>query len=1413
MAEITFPKNPNKDTPIFEADNGVQYKWEGDGTSWGVWRALGGSSVIIEPPPAVKILQPLILSPENNSGLGGDITYNPTSSEITKVDILRDVGSWSGSSGVPREGWNSVAYGNGIYVAIKYVTWGANQVIVSTDGGKTFINGGTPPAKNYLDITYGEPIIGGTPTPRFVAVAGSGNPTSIAYSPDGITWYDSDPLPAIEIFTSVHYANGIYVAVGNGGYSSYLVMYSTDGKTWTPANTSSTPPTPNYYDVTYGETDAGGVWVAVGKSCMMRSTDNAKTWTYCAWTGGLDNIAKLFSSIKFGNGVFVVGNSDTSPKDGGFLVSTDGDTFNFTQGAYVSESSAPVVFTGSEFYAYSTTGKFQRSVNGLDWTSDSTDNDPALNIGGWAKEAIGDTDIVMVGGSYPYATYTKLVSNTTLTFDDDKAYDTVGGSQKGLIDEKFKAGDKVVGVSDVTLFAPKTCFHTEAWSATGSEYSVNNSIDLLNGKGLVWVKHTGYGSLNNYGYDHALVDTLRGETNRLASNKRTGQLDSGIPIEFTATGYKLPGQTGLNGPAGESYVSFCFRAAPKFFDIVTWGPGDGSGEVTIPHSLGSTPGMIIEKQTSNDEDWFVYHKDVGLNSHLQLNNRENANFLPQRFTDVNDKTFTTLGNNSGENNVAYVFADTPGLIKCGYYTGNGKGTPGQGVEVDCGFKPQWLLIKAADGDGDWYIFDKEIGLLTNDNLFTKPNMISKGGDGGASIGFLDTADKTGFTVTSYAPSDYINETGYKYIFVAIAEDAVAGELPPTGVLTEDADPVLNTMTLKDVTGTWTPGLYAVNENELTNLAPGADEIEFLSSKPESEGAVIAKYEAHWELSTDSGWDDAKTQKKSVDLKEIDVEEGPEFDLKDDTEYYVRTRYEGDGTLSEWSKTHHFQTGGGAKDGWFSKEVPGKSWRSITYGDGKFVAVSNSNKQVMYAEDPADTWTTAKTPYANWRQIIYGGGKFVAVAEATTPGLSNYVLYASDPAGPWTEVNTSHPIRSITYGDGKFVAVLQHPNNNNHVMYAADPAGPWSYVKTSETVYWNLITYGDNKFVGVKNDRIMYAEDPTDFDNWSYVSTPRNVSWESITYGNGTFVAISSNYSDSYIMHAENPAGPWSHFATPAGANWESIVYGDGRFVAVASAGESINRIMYADDPTDAANWKLAAAPENTKWKSITHGNGKFVAVAYEGEGKTNVMYSSTGAGDPLRALFYDENIYSTVTNHTLTKRYGVDPLETDLSKFGIFPLTEQPSYQVAYYEKIGDKYKPIRDYTDEINRLQARVIELEAGDDTVSPEPTPTPEPDPTPVATTFNVSVQNGKYFINGIQQQALNLTKGNTYVFDFSVGTAYNHPLRIYTSASKASEYTNGVTTTSETLTFTVPQDAPIQLHYQCSLHALMGGVLTIS
>ena len=101
---------------------------------------------------------------------------------------------------------------------------------------------------------------------------------------------------------------------------------------------------------------------------------------------------------------------------------------------------------------------------------------------------------------------------------------------------------------------------------------------------------------------------------------------------------------------------------------------------------------------------------------------------------------------------------------------------------------------------------------------------------------------------------------------------------------------------------------------------------------------------------------------------------------------------------------------------------------------------------------------------------------------------------------------------------------------------------------------------------------------------------------------------------------------------------------------------------------------------------------------------------------------------------------------------------------------------------------------------------------------TTFTVTVNSSKYYIDGILTKSLNLKKGYTYYFDSTDSTTNNHPLFIGTTSSGGSytyEYTSGVTnsrTTNETLTFIVPSDSPSTLYYNCGNHLAMGGTITL-
>ena len=90
-------------------------------------------------------------------------------------------------------------------------------------------------------------------------------------------------------------------------------------------------------------------------------------------------------------------------------------------------------------------------------------------------------------------------------------------------------------------------------------------------------------------------------------------------------------------------------------------------------------------------------------------------------------------------------------------------------------------------------------------------------------------------------------------------------------------------------------------------------------------------------------------------------------------------------------------------------------------------------------------------------------------------------------------------------------------------------------------------------------------------------------------------------------------------------------------------------------------------------------------------------------------------------------------------------------------------------------------------------------------------VTVQNvggNKYFIDGVQQDTLELYEGNTYVFNYPSA----HPFKFSTTSNgthaSGSEYTTGVTHNSSTQVTIVVASGTPTLYYYCSSHSGMGG-----
>ena len=335
------------------------------------------------------------------------------------------------------------------------------------------------------------------------------------------------------------------------------------------------------------------------------------------------------------------------------------------------------------------------------------------------------------------------------------------------------------GVSNPQKFI-ENIFSIDIWSGTSSDQSINNGIDLQNNDGLVWIKNRSQDNV------HILFDSKRGSNpfeKRLNSNATDGeffdQFGHYIVPNSNGNGFTTKGNdAAINSDSSYDYVSWAFRKAPKFFDVVTY-TGDGSAGKTISHSLGQAPGMILVKNIDQTDNWAVYHRGADSSApedkYLILNTNAAVADSADWWNDTAPTSSVfTVGtdhsvNANGENYVAYLFGhdtSSDGMIQCGSYTGN---SSNPGPSVTLGFEPQWLLVKDTTNTNDWFIWDTIRGLpanVANSSRSLNPN---KTDAEATEYGTAPTA--TGFQLQDNNAA--INNNGATYIYVAIRRGPMA----------------------------------------------------------------------------------------------------------------------------------------------------------------------------------------------------------------------------------------------------------------------------------------------------------------------------------------------------------------------------------------------------------------------------------------------------------------------------------------------------------------------------------------------------------------------------------------------------------------------------------------------------------------
>ena len=305
--------------------------------------------------------------------------------------------TWSGVSGVTLQAWSSVAYGNGVWIAVTSNTTNSPDIIRSTDNGATWSGVDSP----VINTTSDSPRWGSVAysSGRWVAVASGTGSKIITSTNDGESWVEIGPddgytETAQDPWSSIaSNGKGTWIAVANNSTNANLI--STDnGESWGRGDAGATATNSGQLQsVAFGMVDGQEGWVAVGNSWRIVTSTDGTSWSMATNRPATPSgtLADRIRSVAYGNGrwVAVAGN-------GGVLTSTDGNTWTFQKRD--SGDWQSVAFGNGVWVAVAMGGtpRAITSADGEEWTN------VAVDSRSWRSVAYGNGIFVAVasaGGS------------------------------------------------------------------------------------------------------------------------------------------------------------------------------------------------------------------------------------------------------------------------------------------------------------------------------------------------------------------------------------------------------------------------------------------------------------------------------------------------------------------------------------------------------------------------------------------------------------------------------------------------------------------------------------------------------------------------------------------------------------------------------------------------------------------------------------------------------------------------------------------------------------------------------------------------------------------------------------------------------------------------------------------------------
>jgi len=316
-----------------------------------------------------------------------------------------------------------------------------------------------------------------------------------------------------------------------------------------------------------------------------------------------------------------------------------------------------------------------------------------------------------------------------------------------------------------------------------------------------------------------------------------------------------------------------------------------------------------------------------------------------------------------------------------------------------------------------------------------------------------------------------------------------------------------------------------------------------------------------------------------------------------------------------------------------------NWVDIAYGNGRFVAISDSSAMAAYSLDGI-TWTKSNLPAIyEWSSIGYAQGLFYVTS------LGDYA--ASSPDGvTWTlrdgstaQLNVTATAKdtisasyteTATLTSGTWTAVIHDGTKFLAVgysgaagLYATSTTGTTWTNSTLPTVsgafeYTAVAYNGSNQYVALIGGSGGTRHIATSSNATSWTGTVNaltaNSYWKDIVYGAGRYVAIRG---DSAAVNYSTNGTSWTNATVTSGSGEMSgIAYGQisGVDYFVTVAGYSTGSQVSSYSTNGGVTWTSGSTlPSSDFWADIAFGGGRFVAVA---GGTTNATtkaaYSTNG---------------------------------------------------------------------------------------------------------------------------------------------------------------------------------------------------------